>query len=278
MRVLLLAILLLMGQGLGFNEAWSVEYSKLTWDLSTDNVGVAGYNIYRAPTACSGTTPAVKIARAPATARAYADTIDPPAGSTKLCYRITAIDAAGNESDPTPPKEITIPIVLGVPQNFTVDMKTGLFTWDRVAGASRYLLFLHRAGSSYECGVMLCGRSLDTQYSATLVGGATYDAWVLGVTEDGREGPGRGIAFTTPPVTGPTIVAAEGHSAGKATTKGETGLPVPPLVDVIRGVQVNEGQLTFRYTQKVCPRGFSKTVTRPTPTSPERKITLTCLK
>ncbi len=57
----------------------------LTWDASTDNVAVTGYNIYRdgALVGSSGTT-------------SYTDT--GLTASTTYAYAVSAFDAAGNES------------------------------------------------------------------------------------------------------------------------------------------------------------------------------------
>ena len=57
----------------------------LSWSASTDNVGVTGYKIYRGGTLLTTTT-----------SRTYNNT--GLAASTAYSYRVTAIDAAGNES------------------------------------------------------------------------------------------------------------------------------------------------------------------------------------
>jgi chitodextrinase len=60
----------------------------LSWSASTDNVGVAGYHVYR------GTTQV-----ATATTTTYSDTGLTP--NTAYQYHVTAFDAANNESDPS---------------------------------------------------------------------------------------------------------------------------------------------------------------------------------
>jgi chitodextrinase len=66
----------------------STSQIDLTWEAATDNVGVTGYAIERngAPVATAATT-------------SFSDTGLNP--DSTYCYRITARDAAGNESDPS---------------------------------------------------------------------------------------------------------------------------------------------------------------------------------
>ena len=68
----------------------------LTWTASTDNIGVAGYRIYRDGTlkATSSTT-------------TYSDTDCQPA--TTYSYRVSAYDAAQNESGQSAPAQVTTP-------------------------------------------------------------------------------------------------------------------------------------------------------------------------
>ena len=60
----------------------------ISWNPSSDDVGVVGYKVYRDGNA---------IATATATATAYSDTGLEP--DTEYCYSVSAFDAAGNESD-----------------------------------------------------------------------------------------------------------------------------------------------------------------------------------
>src|SRR5256885_2970759 len=65
----------------------------LTWTASTDNVGVANYNVYRSTT--SGFTPSSSNRIAQPTSNSYTDA-GMAAGT--YYYRVTAQDAAGNLS------------------------------------------------------------------------------------------------------------------------------------------------------------------------------------
>ncbi|MFL5351461.1 lamin tail domain-containing protein [Archangium sp.] len=71
-------------------SAASASQVNLSWTASTDNVGVASYNIYRS------TDNANFVAVASTTGTTYSDT--GRAASTTYYYRVTADDVAGNES------------------------------------------------------------------------------------------------------------------------------------------------------------------------------------
>lgn len=69
----------------------------LTWDPSTDNVGVVAYDIYRAGGLLASIEPVTT----------YQDlSVDP---ETSYQYEVRAQDAAGNESDPSDPLDVTTP-------------------------------------------------------------------------------------------------------------------------------------------------------------------------
>ncbi len=67
----------------------------LAWDSSTDNLAVAGYRVYDVT---SG-TPVLRSGAAPITDREFV--LDALTPSTAYVYRVTAVDAAGNESAPS---------------------------------------------------------------------------------------------------------------------------------------------------------------------------------
>ncbi|GHD45060.1 hypothetical protein GCM10008097_13860 [Mycetocola manganoxydans] len=75
----------------------------LSWQASTDNVGVTGYTVHRSSTANFTPTAATVIATVPGTS--FSDT-DRPAGTWH--YRVTAGDAAGNTSAPSSPASATV--------------------------------------------------------------------------------------------------------------------------------------------------------------------------
>lgn len=80
----------------------------LSWEPTPDT-DIAGYHVYRQPLTPEGLPqgPSTRITPAPTATPAYRDqTITP---GQRYNYRITAIDASGNESQPTPPTQETAP-------------------------------------------------------------------------------------------------------------------------------------------------------------------------
>ena len=80
--------------------ATSVGYNQvdLSWTASTDNVGVAGYKVYR-------------NGKRIATAKSVSYTDKTVHADTKYSYYVTAYDAAGLNSDPSNSSSVTTPVV-----------------------------------------------------------------------------------------------------------------------------------------------------------------------
>ena len=91
--------------------AFAQTKTQLSWDASTDNVGVTGYNIYRngAKVGTSATT-------------SYVDTGLTP--DTSYNYSITAVDAAGNESPKS--TQITVKTLVVVATGWPDETNTGV--------------------------------------------------------------------------------------------------------------------------------------------------------
>jgi len=87
---------------------------QLTWDASTDAVGVTGYTVYRGTSAGFTANAASRIADVAATA--YTDAARPPG---TWFYKVTARDAAGNVSSATAATSITV-VAPAVPVVVTV--------------------------------------------------------------------------------------------------------------------------------------------------------------
>jgi fibronectin type 3 domain-containing protein len=85
----------------------------LTWTASTDDLGVVSYGVYRAPT---GSTSFVKVGAASWTPTFSDTTVVPGVGYD---YRVTAIDAATNESGPSNTVTATTPLTGGAGQTLT---------------------------------------------------------------------------------------------------------------------------------------------------------------
>jgi fibronectin type 3 domain-containing protein len=70
----------------------------LSWNATTDNVGVTGYRIYRNGSATA-------LATVDGSTTSYSDTT--VVGATQYSYTVTAVDAASNESTPSDPATVT---------------------------------------------------------------------------------------------------------------------------------------------------------------------------
>jgi hypothetical protein len=86
----------------GLNAAGAVRAVSLSWNAATDNIGVTGYNVHRATS--SGFLPTTGNRIATTTGTAYADS-NLAAGT--YYYVVTAKDAAGNVSAPSPQASAT---------------------------------------------------------------------------------------------------------------------------------------------------------------------------
>jgi fibronectin type 3 domain-containing protein len=84
-------------------SAGSANQVSLSWNASTDNVGVKNYNIYRGS---SGATPTL-LTTTTTNATTYTDTT--VTGSTPYTYQVQAIDAAGNLSQLSSVASVTTP-------------------------------------------------------------------------------------------------------------------------------------------------------------------------
>ncbi len=82
--------------------ALSSTQISLSWGDATDNVGVSGYNIYRAVTTCDS-----KVKIGTTSAKSYTDT--GLTAVTKYCYAVKAFDGVPNESDASNEKSLTTP-------------------------------------------------------------------------------------------------------------------------------------------------------------------------
>ena len=81
----------------------SVASASLSWTASTDNVGVAGYSVYRSTT--SGFTPSSSTLIGTTTATSY---VDSGLAAGTYYYLVTAYDTAGNVSSPSNQASATV--------------------------------------------------------------------------------------------------------------------------------------------------------------------------
>ncbi len=198
--------------------------AQLTWDAATDNVGVAGYRIWRA----TGNGPATVVGTV------YADSAqsNPPFQDTGLdaettyTYTVTAFDAAGNQSDHSDPFGVTTPA-----------LSTGSLTW--AVGRSRNWLAL--PGSNLQ---VILSAEPNRQAVAEVVYQSWYDAGgaqlsnpgpasvTLSLAEDkDSRGRGKGLyrgSTTLAPGSAEltSIAATLSDGAGHATRRTAAGLPL----------------------------------------------------
>lgn len=107
MRKALLALVLL-ASSMAFAQS-STNNVTLTWTDSTSS-GVSGYNVYRAPAACSTNPTLTKVGSAGATATTFTD--PNVADGAIYCYGVTALNSSGVESTPD---EVSVNLVPPAP-------------------------------------------------------------------------------------------------------------------------------------------------------------------
>jgi fibronectin type 3 domain-containing protein len=182
----------------GLTAVWGTP-SKVTlaWSAATDNAAVTGYRVYRD----GATTPLVTL---PATARGYVD--NGIANLSNHHYTVTALDAAGHESDPsneavvdagddTPPGKPTASASLTGPAQATV-------TWvdvDDNVGVAGYRVYR---------GSTLVGTVTDGSHTLVedgLADGITYSYRVTAYDAAGNTGAASDpVAVTTADATPPS--------------------------------------------------------------------------
>jgi fibronectin type 3 domain-containing protein len=170
----------------------------LAWSAATDNAAVTGYRVYR-------DDDPVPLASLPATARGY---VDPGVANLSTHhYTVTALDAAGHESDPsneavanagddTPPAKPTAQAQLTAPDEATV-------TWGDVTdnvGVTGYRVY---RGSTL-VGTVTDGS--DTLVEDGLDDGISYSYRVVAYDAAGNSSTASDpVAVVTPDLTAPSI-------------------------------------------------------------------------
>jgi uncharacterized repeat protein (TIGR01451 family) len=137
----------------------------LTWSASTDNLGVAGYNVHRSTT--SGFTPSTGNRIAQPSGTSYTDT---PPGPGTYFYKVTARDARGNVSSPSPQASATI--VASVPDLAIAKSHPGSFTQGQT-GAT-YTITVSNAGTGPTAGTVTVTDTLPAGLTATNLAGSGW--------------------------------------------------------------------------------------------------------
>jgi chitodextrinase len=208
----------------------------LTWTASTDDVGVAGYRIYR-----NGVVVGTSLTNS------YADTGAQP--STSYSYSTVAYDAAGNSStasnaaaattpavpDTTPPSTPS-GVTATVPSPTEVDLSWTAST-DNV-GVAGYRVYRNGA---------LIGSSTTNSYADTGVQPATsYSYYTVAYDAAGNSSANSNIATATtpPPNAGPPDIFADGFESGNFSAWTAATNLVAETATVHSGSQAVESNVT----------------------------------
>ena len=188
----------------------------LTWTASTDNVGVAGYYVYRSTNGTQG--PVV----ATVTGTSWVDTTVTP--GVKYTYAVAAFDAAGNNSGRSAFKSATLLAQPPTqPTNVTVSVVSGglNLTWTASTddtGVAGYYLYRSTDGTQGPVVATVTGTSwLDT----VVTEGVRYTYAVAAFDTAGNVGPRSGFKSGTLPSqapTKPTIVTISPVTGGVSLT------------------------------------------------------------
>ena len=207
----------------------------LTWNESTDDVGVAGYNLYRDGTQIA-TTSALEPGVTPYTYY-YQDTGLTEA--TNYTYKIVAFDMAGNKSQPSQPvtvqtTNITPPttptnLVASAPGCTRVQL-----TWDASTdniGVNQYLIFMGLSPGAMQQIASAAPKSSPSYNDQNVNAATTYYFAVEATDKDGNVSlMSNKVRVTTPALpTAPTNVQATADSATRVTltwNPSTGGLPI----------------------------------------------------
>ncbi len=176
----------------------SATQVSLTWNASTDNVSVAGYNVYRSTT--SGFTPDASSLIGTATSTTFTNTVTP----NSYYYAVLAYDAAGNLS----PASNVAPIVIAdttaptTPTNLTATAASATqvnLGWsvstDNVAVTGYNV---------YRNGVLIATTTTPTYSNSGLTANTTYAYYVVAVDAAGN------ASTATPTVNATTLASGSG--------------------------------------------------------------------
>lgn len=175
-----------------YGTSTSVTQINLSWNASTDNVGVAGYNIFRNSSFVTSQTGIT-----------FSDT--GLTASTTYVYRVSAYDAAGNVStssvtinvmtqSPPPPPDTTAPVISNVQSTSTAF--SSVITWNTNESANRNLWLISATGTSRYA----YSTSFATSHSLTansLASSTTYQYFVTSTDASGNAATSSTYSFTT---------------------------------------------------------------------------------
>jgi hypothetical protein len=195
--------------------ATSATSVSLSWTGSTDNVGVAGYRVFRDGSQI-GTT----------TAASFTDTLAAP--STTATYSVAAFDGAGNQSTGNPTVTVTTPAAPagggptkpGTPSAVSVTDTTATLTWTRSTddvAVDHYTVTRNGTLLATSIPQPTFG---DPQFTDTgLTANTTYQYVITAVDGDGNSAASSAGQITTaPPAGGVSLVRQATGTSASGTT------------------------------------------------------------
>jgi fibronectin type 3 domain-containing protein len=206
-------------------SAVNANQVNLSWNASTDNVGVKNYNVYRGS---NGATPTL-LATTTTNATSYTDTT--VSGSTPYTYQVQAIDAAGNLSQLSTVASVTTPATPDTaPPTAPTNLQAELIAsneidlgWtgstDSGTGVSGYKVY--RKGPGESTFTLLAttagtGAGHNSYQDLTVKPSSAYQYYVTAYDGANNEsGPSNTVSATTP--SGPSSRTFTFAAAGDAT-------------------------------------------------------------
>ena len=239
----------------GLSASTAVGSVTLSWAASSDNVGVARYNLHRSQTA--GFTPAAGNRIAQPTGTSYSDA---GLAAGTYYYRVTAEDAAGNVSAPSPQLTAVVPAdqpptvsvtapAAGATVSGTVTVSAAASDDDGVAGVQ------FRLGAT-NLGAEDTSSPYSISWDTTTVGNGSYQLTAVARDSASQTTTSTAITVTVSNSAGPPLglglVAAYGFDAGCGLDCGgflrerECGLDLGARVEwggsVWLGVELRRGE------------------------------------
>ena len=197
----------------------------LSWPASSDNVGVTRYNLHRSQTA--GFTPAVGNRVAQPTGTGYTDS---GLAAGTYYYRVTAEDAAGNVSAPSP--QLTAVVPADQPPTVSVTAPAaGATVSGTVSVSAAATDDVGVAGVQFRLGAANLGaEDTSSPYSiswdTTTVGNGSYQLTAVARDSASQTTTSTAITVTVSNSTGPPLglglVAAYGFDAGSGSSAADS--------------------------------------------------------